>query len=66
VEENTLAGGFGSAVMEYYSNNGKFPDLKMIGIPDKFADQASRLKLISNYGLDAVSITETVRRVILV
>ncbi len=64
VEENILAGGFGTAVAEYYSRNGSSPNITMIGIPDSFANQATRSRLISNYGLDASSIAETVRKVV--
>ena len=64
VEENILAGGFGTAVAEYYSSNGCSLNITMMGIPDSFADQATRLRLISNYGLDASSIAETVRKVV--
>ena len=64
VEENTLAGGFGAAVMEYYSNRGFSPNITMIGIPDMFADHAERSRLLSMYGLNASSIAETVRKVV--
>lgn len=63
-EENIYKGGFGSAVMEYYSNNGCFPNITMIAVPDTFAGQAERSKLLSNYGLDAASIAEAVRKVV--
>jgi len=64
-EENIIRGGFGTAVMEYYSNNGCLPNITMIGIPDIFADQAERSKLLSNYRLDAASIAETVKKVVI-
>ena len=64
VEENALAGGFGTAVMEYYSNRGFSPNITMIGIPDTFVDHAERSKLLSMYGLDASSIAATVRKVV--
>jgi len=65
VEENIIKGGFGTAVMEYYSNNGCLPNITVIGIPDTLADQAKRSKLLSKCGLDAASIAETVRKVVI-
>jgi 1-deoxy-D-xylulose-5-phosphate synthase len=64
VEENALAGGFGTAVMEYYVRKGFPSNITMIGIPDTFAEHAERTKLLSMYGLDASSIAETVRKVV--
>ncbi len=64
VEENILAGGFGSAVMEYYTSKGEVPRITMIGIPYEFSVQASRSTLLEHYGLDAVSIAETIRKVV--
>ena len=64
VEENTLAGGFGSAVLEYYAAKGPVPSITMIGIPHEFSPQATRSKLLEHYGLDADSIAKTVREVI--
>jgi len=64
VEENSLAGGFGSAIMEYYCNRGYSPSITMKGIPDKFVEHAGRSRLLEIYGLDAASIAETVRKVV--
>jgi 1-deoxy-D-xylulose-5-phosphate synthase len=64
VEENALAGGFGSAVMEYYAGRGYTPSITMIGIPDTFIDQAARPRLLSLYGLDAKSIAERVKKAV--
>jgi 1-deoxy-D-xylulose-5-phosphate synthase len=64
LEENILAGGFGSAVSEYYLARGKHPELIRIGLPDEFAGQASRTRLLEIYGLDALSIAEKVRMLV--
>ena len=65
VEENVLAGGFGSGIMEFYTQRGYTPHLAMIGIPDKFVDHASRLRLLSLNGLDATSIATRVRKAVM-
>jgi 1-deoxy-D-xylulose-5-phosphate synthase len=53
VEENTLAGGFGSAVLELL-NDREIPDVKIrrLGIPDKFIPQGQQDELREKYGLD--------------
>lgn len=63
-EENLVAGGFGSAVMEYYAAKGIMPEMTVIGIPDEFPGQAVRKRLLEMYGLDADSIAEKVRAAI--
>lgn len=64
VEENTLDGGFGSAVLEYFSNQGRLDELRMlrIGIPDIFSEQATREEQLAAHGLDAMGLTAAVRR----
>ena len=64
VEENSIAGGFGSAIMEYYSEKGLSPKITMMGIPNKFIEHAKRSRLLEICGLDSHSIAETVRKVI--
>jgi len=64
VEENVLAGGFGSAVLEYYTGKGWSPKISMIGIPDRFVHHATRKRQLSLNGLDTESIVERVRKVI--
>lgn len=64
VEENAVAGGFGSAVAEYLMSKGLNPRLTMIGIPDEFAGQASRSRLIEQYGLDAASLAVRVGKAV--
>ncbi len=64
VEENITAGGFGSAVLEYYAAKGIAPEMTLIGIPEEFPIQATRKRLLDLYGLDAASIAEKVRTAI--
>ena len=64
VEENSIAGGFGSAVSEYYTGKNIHSRITIIGIPATFVDHAKRSRLISLYGLDAESIAETVKKAV--
>jgi 1-deoxy-D-xylulose-5-phosphate synthase len=53
VEENSLTGGFGAAVLEWAAAHGDFPGPRIlnIGIPDKFQEHASRDQLLQDMGL---------------
>ena len=64
LEENNLQGGFGAAVLEYCVERGHSPGVAMIGLPNEFANHATRAKLLEHYGLDSSSIAETVRKVV--
>jgi 1-deoxy-D-xylulose-5-phosphate synthase len=61
VEENTLDGGFGSAVMEYFQLRDQTPRIHRIGIPDIFSEQATRQQQLEAHGLHAAGLAETAR-----
>jgi len=56
IEDNQLAGGFGSAVLELCADNNLTPKIKRLGIPDKFIDHGSVKNLYRSLGLDAEGI----------
>lgn len=62
VEENVIQGGFGSAVLEFLSDQGSLPvQIKRIGIPDRFVEHGATPVLRAKYGLDAAGIVTTAR-----
>jgi 1-deoxy-D-xylulose-5-phosphate synthase len=63
VEENTLDGGFGSAVLEYFEKAGQINGLRLrrLGIPDVFSEQATREEQIEMHALDATGLCAAVR-----
>lgn len=62
VEENLVAGGFGSAVLEFYTQNRiKNLDFRMLGIPDQFITHGSNEILLHQCGLDPEGISRAVR-----
>ena len=61
VEENVLAGGFGSAVVEYLADSGQQVPLVRFGIPDRFIEQGTRKELLSLCGLQPEQMAERVR-----
>jgi len=56
IEENTLAGGFGSAVLELLEEEKLEIPLRRIGVPDSFISHGHPQRLRKDYGLDAESI----------
>lgn len=59
IEENVLQGGFGSAVLELFSDSGFMPSkMKRLGIPDTFATHASQRILRNQFDIDAEGIAE--------
>jgi 1-deoxy-D-xylulose-5-phosphate synthase len=65
VEENALQGGFGSAVLELFSEEGVSVPVKRVGLPDQFVEQGSQAELKARYGLDAEGIVATVKDALL-
>ncbi len=56
LEENVLAGGFGSAVLELFEREGFLIPLKRLGIDDQFVEHGSRAQLLSCFNLDSEGI----------
>jgi len=56
VEENSVRGGFGSAVVELCQEKDVKAKIKLIGIPDKFIEHGSLDQLRKDCGLDSESI----------
>ena len=66
VEENVRQGGFGSAVLECLSDQGVTGfHLQCIGIPDTFIEHGPQKILRSKYGIDASTIVDTAKRLII-
>lgn len=63
VEENTLMGGFGSAVMEaVHKGDVSHCRIKCIGIPDAFVEHGNMNILREKYGLTSDGIVEQIRQ----
>ena len=63
VEENTLLGGFGSAVIEHFEQIGRLSEvsIRRIGLPDVFCEHASRVEQLKDCGLDPEGIAAVAR-----
>ena len=61
VEDGTVVGGFGSAVLEFLNANGYQVQVKILGIPDRIVEHGKPEELHRECGYDAQAITEAVR-----
>lgn len=61
IEENTIMGGAGSAVMESLSSRDKNVRLLQLGLPDSFIDQGDPAHMLSDCGLDKAGIIQSIK-----
>jgi 1-deoxy-D-xylulose-5-phosphate synthase len=61
IEDGTVVGGFGTAVLEFMNQNGYKADVKIMGIPDRLVEHGSPKELYSEIGLNAQAIAEVLR-----
>jgi 1-deoxy-D-xylulose-5-phosphate synthase len=64
VEESSVVGGFGSAVLELLAREGVTIPVRTLGIPDRFFEHASQGRLRELSGLAPTSIADAARTVI--
>jgi 1-deoxy-D-xylulose-5-phosphate synthase len=61
VEENSLPGGFGSGVIEYFTDNNYKNDVLRIGLPDNYVDHGTQEELHQLLGIDPDGIAQRVK-----
>ena len=61
VENGTVVGGLGTAVMEFMMEHGYTPRVQRIGIPDRFIEHGSIAELYNLCGMDTPHILEAIR-----
>ena len=61
VEDGTVVGGFGSAVLEFMNAQGYKADVKILGIPDRLVEHGSPKQLYDEIGIDANGIANVLR-----
>lgn len=64
VEDGVIAGGFGSAVLEFMADNNYNSKVKRLGIPDSFIEHGTTADLYKECGFDADSIVSTVQELV--
>jgi 1-deoxy-D-xylulose-5-phosphate synthase len=60
VEDHSVVGGFGGAVLEALAAAGESPRVRVLGIPDAYQDHAERDRLLARHGIDADGIAGAV------
>jgi len=63
VEDGSLAGGFGSAVIEWMSDHGYTPKVKRLGLPDNFVEHGSVAELRNIVGIDRDAIAKAIEKI---
>ncbi len=61
VEDGTVVGGMGSAVLEFFNAHGYKPDVKILGIPDVFIEHGTQKEQYRDCGYDKDAIVQAAR-----
>lgn len=61
VEDGTIKGGFGSAILEFMAEHNYTAEVKILGIPDRIVEHGAPKELHRECGYDAQGIAEAVR-----
>jgi len=61
LEENNLPGGFGSGIIEYFTDKNLKNDILRIGLPDGFVDHGTQQELHQQLGIDPDGIVSKVK-----
>jgi|CXWL01.1.fsa_nt_gi 1-deoxy-D-xylulose-5-phosphate synthase len=62
VEDGTVKGGIGSAILEFMAEHGYKNDVKILGIPDRLIEHGTPKELQHECGYDAQAIADAVRK----
>ena len=62
VEENVIAGGAGSAVLELLAARGYANPVLQLGLPDRFVEHGSRAENLAAVGLDPAGLAQSIER----
>lgn len=61
VEDGTIVGGFGSAILEFMNEHGYKADVKVMGIPDRLVEHGTPKQLYDEIGIDSNGIASVIR-----
>ncbi|MEY4703159.1 MAG: hypothetical protein RIR96_1056, partial [Bacteroidota bacterium] len=64
IEDGTVVGGFGSAVLEFMNANGYKADVTIMGIPDRIVEHGTPKQLYEEIGIDVESIKANIRKMV--
>ncbi|MFP4555411.1 MAG: 1-deoxy-D-xylulose-5-phosphate synthase [Bacteroidales bacterium] len=63
LEDGVLQGGFGSAVLEWFNDNGLSTRIVRLGIPDRFIEHGTLQELYKECGIDAAGVYNAALRI---
>ncbi len=61
IEDGTIVGGFGTAVLEFMADHGYGAKVVRLGMPDRFVEHGEQIQLHTECGYDPKSIADAVR-----
>ncbi len=61
IEDGTVVGGFGSAILEFMCSNDYLSRVKILGVPDKFIEHGTQAELWRDCGIDAAGIVKSAK-----
>ncbi len=61
VEDGTVVGGFGSAILEFQAAHSYMATTRILGIPDRIVEHGTPKELVHECGYDAPAIADAVR-----
>lgn len=64
VEDGTVVGGFGTAVLEFMNQHGYKAEVKLLGIPDRLVEHGTPKQLYDEIGIDANGIATALRAMV--
>lgn len=64
IEDGVLKGGMGSAILEFMSDNGYYPEIRRLGIPDRFIQHGPVKDLYEICGLGEDNICNTLKHML--
>jgi 1-deoxy-D-xylulose-5-phosphate synthase len=64
VEDGTVVGGVGSAILEFMAAHHYKAEVKILGIPDRIVEHGSQKELHKECGYDAEAIAKAVREMV--
>lgn len=64
IENGVITGGLGTAVMEYMAGHGFSPEIRQIGLPDRFIQHGSVPQLLEICGMDTDSILNAMKEML--
>lgn len=64
IEDGTIIGGMGSAVLEFMADNGYSAKIKRLGVPDKYIEHGTQTELFGLCGYDKEGIENAITEII--